>query len=143
MVNYTYSYANKNKIRSQVKKTEHNLYRALINSSNSKVFWETARNKQKQVLANFVDEISPNLETNNLGVITETLLVYGNGICEKTNGVEMEIELHVDTLGYNSDGLLIQTYENTMTEFTVNCQEGEIDLTNYADDNHTPLILLN
>ena len=143
MINYTYCYENKDNIRSQVEKTEHNLYRALINSSNSKVFWETARNKQKQVLANFVDEMSPNLETNNLGVITETLLVYGNGICEKTNGVEMEIELNVDTLTYNYMLEPIQTFVNTITEFTVNCQEGEIDLTNYADDNHTPLNLLN
>ena len=143
MINYTYSYENKDNIRSQVEKTEYNLYRALINSSNSKVFWETARNKQKQVLANFVDEMSPNLETNNLGVITETLLVYGNGICEKTNGVEMEIELNVDTLTYNYMLEPIQTFVNTITEFTVNCQEGEIDLTNYADDNHTPLNLLN
>ena len=31
----------------QLNKIENNLYKALINKNNSRVFWETARNKKK------------------------------------------------------------------------------------------------
>ena len=80
-------------------------------------------------MASFVDEQLYN-NHHNLGVITEALLVYADGICEKTNGVEMEIELHIDSCESGEVHFL-----NTIAEFTVDRQENLIVKTDYVDDN--------
>ena len=125
----------------QLNKIEKNLYNALINKNNARVFCETARNKKKnEILAQYADGYT----TNNLGSITETLLYYGNGVSEATTDekYEFEIKTNVNEIfnsnNNNANFVGPNTFDPSINNvefgFSIDCNLNDVILTVYDND---------